>query len=332
MPGSASGSVTVANTQSGLRAERRRGFLDLPIDALDAEPDRADDQRKRHHRRRKRGAGPSERELQAEHLLEPGADRPAPAEHAQQQVAGDDRRHDQRQMDEHVEQRAAPEAAAREQPGDADRRNRAGDQRRDARDLQAEPDDRDLVRGPVTSWSEHREALSLEHGAGRGRSAGTRRAFAAAGLRVWRQRRRDKRWADARTPGNVSTTPTRGSSDGVGAIDDAERRLAARDQQQRGADVLRRRPAWLATPSQTPSAVSAACAYLPAGTAAGSASASRSRPSAAASGNPGAIFSVDRRRRRRDQDQPIAEQVDARLGAGPAAARRGSPSTRDRRR
>ena len=71
----------------------------------------------------------------------------------------------------------------------------------------------------------------------------------------------------------------------------------------------------LATPSQTPSVVSASRAYLPAGTAAGSASASRSRPSAWASPNPGPIFSETGWRLRADQDQPIAEEIHARLGA-----------------
>ena len=44
------------------------------------------------------------------------ADRPAPAEQDQQDVAGDDRRQDQRQEHEAVEQGVAPEATARQQP------------------------------------------------------------------------------------------------------------------------------------------------------------------------------------------------------------------------
>ena len=131
MPGSASGSVTVAKVHAGLAPSVPAASSDLSIDALDAEPDRPDDERKRHHRRRECRAGPSERELQPQHLLEPRADRPAPAEDAQQQIAGHDRRDDERQMDEDVEDGASPEAAAREQPGDRDRRHRAG-QRRDA--------------------------------------------------------------------------------------------------------------------------------------------------------------------------------------------------------
>ena len=51
--------------------------------------------------------------------VEEGADRPAPAEAEQQQIAGDDRRQDQRQMDEAVEQRLAPELAARQQQATA---------------------------------------------------------------------------------------------------------------------------------------------------------------------------------------------------------------------
>ena len=99
-PGSASGSVIVRNTQKGLRAKRRGRFFDVAIHALDAEAHRADDQRKGHDAGRQRGAGPAERELQTEVLLEPRADRAAAAEDAQQHIAGDDRRHDQRQMHE----------------------------------------------------------------------------------------------------------------------------------------------------------------------------------------------------------------------------------------
>ena len=123
-PGSASGNVIVRNVQSGLAPSVAGGLLESPIDVLDPELDRADHQRKRHHPRRQRRASPAKRKLKAEVLLEPGADGSAAAEDAKQKVASHDRRHDQRQMDEHVEQAAAPEAGPREHPGDRDRRNR----------------------------------------------------------------------------------------------------------------------------------------------------------------------------------------------------------------
>ncbi len=46
-------------------------------------------------------------------LGEEGADRPAPTEGDQQQVAGDDGRQDQRQVDQRIEQALAPETRLR---------------------------------------------------------------------------------------------------------------------------------------------------------------------------------------------------------------------------
>ena len=74
---------------------------------------------------------------------------------------------------------------------------------------------------------------------------------------------------------------------GVGVVDDAERRLALGDEGEGGAHVLGRRQVVLDA-VQTPSAVSEAWPYLPAGTS-GPAMASRPSPSAAASGMPCAI-------------------------------------------
>ena len=61
-----------------------------------------------------RGSGPAEREHDAEVVGEEGADRSAPAERDQQQIAGHDRRQHQRQVNDAVEQRLAPEILARQ--------------------------------------------------------------------------------------------------------------------------------------------------------------------------------------------------------------------------
>ena len=66
MPGSASGSVTVANTPRPVGAERRGGVLQPAVDRLDRQPDRPHHQRKRHDAAGQRRAGPAEREDDAE--------------------------------------------------------------------------------------------------------------------------------------------------------------------------------------------------------------------------------------------------------------------------
>ena len=131
MPGRISGRVTVTNTQNGLAPSVAGGVFEPAVDRLDRQADRAHHQRKAHHRAGERRAGPAEGEDDAEALGEEAAERPAPAEQQQQQIAGDDRRHDQRQVHERVEQRLAPEAAARQQQrdGDADRQARTASPR-----------------------------------------------------------------------------------------------------------------------------------------------------------------------------------------------------------
>ena len=108
-PGRQSGRVMVANTQSGLAPSVPAADLEPRVDRLDRQTDGAHQQRKAHHRAGQRRAGPAEGEDDAEMLVEEGADRPAPAERDQQQVAGDDRRQDQRQVHQRVEQALAPE-------------------------------------------------------------------------------------------------------------------------------------------------------------------------------------------------------------------------------
>ena len=120
MPGRMSGRVMVTKTQSAIGAERAGGRLQPAVDRLDRQADGAHHQRKAHDGAGQRRAGPAEGEDDAEMLGQEGADRPAPAEAEQQQIAGDHRRQDQRQMDDAVEQRLAPETAARQQQRDGD--------------------------------------------------------------------------------------------------------------------------------------------------------------------------------------------------------------------
>ena len=209
-------------------------------------------------------------------LVEERADRPAPAEGEQQQVAGDHRRQDQRQVDEPFEQRLAPELArapAASATGDAERQ--AGDGR-PGRDLQA--DSRTAVHSSagaamssrsaaVARRGQHREALLLERrlapvgvceiveegsaSASLGIAAVTRhriddRRVAVLGegaddLRPWARRRRRccRRCRAAPRRATPAAAPRARSRPG--------RRLSA-------------------TPSQTPSFSSAALPYLPAGT------------------------------------------------------------------
>ena len=119
MPGSASGSVTVKEHAPRRCAERAGGLLQPAVDGFDRQPDRPHHQRKPHDPAGQRRAGPAERKNDAEMIGEPRADRAAPAERQQQQIAGDHRRQHQRQMHQCVEQRLAPEIAPRQQPGHA---------------------------------------------------------------------------------------------------------------------------------------------------------------------------------------------------------------------
>ena len=83
-PGAISGSVMETNRSSGAGAQRARGVLQSAIDVLERDADRAHHQRKGHDRGGQRGAGAGERELDAEVLVQPAADRPAHAEQHQQ--------------------------------------------------------------------------------------------------------------------------------------------------------------------------------------------------------------------------------------------------------
>ena len=98
MPGSASGSVTVRNSQIRLApsvaaaSSSRRSIAS--IDSRIARTISG----KRHDAAGQRGAGPAEREHDAEMIGEERADRRPAAERDEQQIAGDHRRQHQRQM------------------------------------------------------------------------------------------------------------------------------------------------------------------------------------------------------------------------------------------
>ena len=144
MPGRISGSVTVRKTQAGfapsvLAASSSR----LSTASIDSRIARTISG-KAHDRAGQRGTRPAEREDDAEMLIEEGADRPFPAEGDEQQIAGDDRRHHQRQMHDAVEQRLAPEVAPREQPGDGQAEGKAADHGH-GRNQEAKPDRGQLV-------------------------------------------------------------------------------------------------------------------------------------------------------------------------------------------
>ena len=66
MPGSASGSVTVANSPGRLAPSVAAASSSRAVDRLDRQPDRPHHQRKRHHAAGQRRAGPAEREHDAE--------------------------------------------------------------------------------------------------------------------------------------------------------------------------------------------------------------------------------------------------------------------------
>src|SRR5215472_9871423 len=94
------------------RAERARGGLELSVYRLERKPDRAHHQREPHDGGGERGAGPSEREDDAEPLLEDLAERPAPPEEKQQEESYDDGRQYQRQVDHRIEEDLTRKARA----------------------------------------------------------------------------------------------------------------------------------------------------------------------------------------------------------------------------
>ena len=99
--------------------------------------------------------------------VEKRADRAAPAERDQQQIAGHHRRQHQRQVHHAVEQRLAPEILARQQPGDRNAERQRHHRRHD-RDAQREMD-----RGPFV-WGEikHRDKPCPGRGAPRAKRGG----------------------------------------------------------------------------------------------------------------------------------------------------------------
>ena len=104
--------------------QRLRRLFQPPVNRFDRQPDRAHQERKRHHAAGQRSSGPAKREYDAEMIGKPRADQAAASERQQQEIAGDDRRQHQRQVDQRVEHRLAPEIAPRQQPrhGDPERR------------------------------------------------------------------------------------------------------------------------------------------------------------------------------------------------------------------
>ena len=128
MPGSASGRVTVANTARRTGAERAGRRLEPPVDRLDREPDRPHHHRKGHDRAAITAPVQRNNNDDAEPALEQLAERTAPPEQDQQDIAGHHRRQDQRQMHQGIEQLLAPELAAGQQPSDRDRERQADDQ------------------------------------------------------------------------------------------------------------------------------------------------------------------------------------------------------------
>ena len=91
-------------------AERPGSVFQAAIDGFDRQADRADQQRKRHHRAGERRAGPAKGEHDPEVLVQERTDRAAPAEAEEEQIAGDDRRQDERQQHDAVDDRLSGEA------------------------------------------------------------------------------------------------------------------------------------------------------------------------------------------------------------------------------
>src|SRR5690606_24389977 len=96
----------------------------------------------RRDRRPRRG----EHELDAEHPVQKAPDGALRAECDQKQIADDNRRHHERQMDETVKERLSPEPRARKHPGAADRKRQAGS-RAPQRDPQTQQNRVDFGRG-----------------------------------------------------------------------------------------------------------------------------------------------------------------------------------------
>src|SRR6267142_764074 len=120
------------------RAQRARGGLELAVYRLERKPDRAHHQRETHDARRERGAGPAERDDDAEPLLEDRAQGPAPAEQQQKEEPDHDGWEHQRQVHDRIEQRFPGEARARQRVRHRHREGEADDDTPE-RDSQAQP-------------------------------------------------------------------------------------------------------------------------------------------------------------------------------------------------
>ena len=135
MPGRISGRVTVRNTHGRDAPSVAPACSSLGSTAVDRQADGADHQRKRHDAGGQRRAGPAEGEDDAEGILEKAADRPLRAEGQKQDIAGDHRWQDQRQVHDPVQELLAGKAPARQREGDEDA-ERQTDHRRPERDLE----------------------------------------------------------------------------------------------------------------------------------------------------------------------------------------------------
>ena len=248
------------------------------VDGLDREADRAHHQRKSHDRRGERGARSSGTRTRCPAARGARRSDPGVPKSTSSAIADDDRRQHERQVHDGVEERLAGKVAcarARRRP----RWRRAGSPRAPEGDLQAEREDLQLSRGSASVRARRKPNCSKVARACGRREVGARARLTRASVdasappsdrRSRRMRARGERIDDAHALVGHR----------VGAIDDAERRFAARDQRQRGAHVVRRRRPCPRSRVHTPSAANAAFAYLPAGTASGLASAMRPSPRA----------------------------------------------------
>ena len=301
-PGSASGSVTVRNTQARLApsvaaaSSSRRSIASNDSRIARTSSGNAITPQA--------SAAPVQRN---ENTMPNVSARNAPigaaaAERDQQQIAGHHRRQHQRQMHDAVEQRLAPEVLARQQPGDRDA-ERQRHHRRHQRDAQRQADRGPFFGGevehhslagraratgpasgsrvssvscfppePRTTRAEVRalqssrrrpdqegEAIGLEDRLG-GRRAQEREI--ARRPRAWRRSspRPDRTIGGCESVGKRADDLHARLDLGVGLVDDAERRLAARHQASAARTFSAMRELVLGAPAQAPSVSSAALA------------------------------------------------------------------------
>ena len=268
MPGRISGRVTTRNVQTRLAPSVPAASSSRGSTASIGEPDGAHHQRERHDRAGERRAGPAEREDDAEAARAACADRPAPAEGEQQQVAGDDRRQDQRQVHQPVQQLACPRSGRAPAPARPATPSGRLAERRPERDLERQQRPRST---PAASQVIGISRATVKPCASKtrlrlGRGEIVEKAAAApSGARGGRAPP-DRRSADG-CPRGRCRRPSRWSR----RRRRWRRRCRAAPRRARPAPAPRARsrpaPRWSATPSQTPRLSSAALPYLPAGTA-----------------------------------------------------------------